>query len=139
MVSPRQFVSAGLRCIQARNVLATKPFPNTRRFQTTAAANSPLADGDLVPLRGRFDLTGKNYIVTGGGRGIGYAAVRGIAEMGGNVSILDAAPAPVRDFDSLGREFGVKTKYIRTDVASEESLTTAFSEMLADFGTLDGW
>lgn len=98
-----------------------------------------LADGDLTSLKGKFDLTGRNYVVTGGGRGIGYAVGRAIAEQGGNVSILDLAPAPVKDYETLASTFGVKTKYIQTDVSNEESLSRAFDETIADFGTLDGW
>ena len=77
--------------------------------------------------------------MTGGGRGIGYAAARAIAEFGGNVSILDNAPSPVRDFENLSRDFGVKTKYIRTDITQEESVVKAFEETIGDFGKLDGW
>lgn len=92
-----------------------------------------------MPLKGRFDLTGRNFVVTGGGRGIGYAAARGIAEFGGNVSILDYSPFPVKDFENLEREFGIKAKYIRTDVTDQVSLQKAFDQTIADFKTLDGW
>lgn len=105
-----------------------------KRFST-----SIYADGDLTAVKARFNLIGKSYIVTGGGRGIGYAAARAIAEFGGNVSILDHAPSPVRDFENLSRDFGVKTKYIRTDISQEEGVVKAFEETIVDFGKLDGW
>jgi len=60
-----------------------------------------------------FDLKNKNFVVTGGGRGIGYAVTRAIAEMGGNVAVLDRLEAPVKDFELLPELFGVKLKYIR--------------------------
>ncbi|KAL2827247.1 putative short-chain dehydrogenase [Aspergillus pseudoustus] len=119
-----------LRRLQAG--LLTPQLP--KRFSTAI----PRADGDLIPLKNRFSLAGKSYIVTGGGRGIGYAAARAIAEVGGNVSILDQARSPVRDFASLASEFGVKTKYIRTDITQEASVSRAFEETMADFGRLDG-
>ncbi|CAK7233708.1 hypothetical protein SBRCBS47491_008703 [Sporothrix bragantina] len=96
------------------------------------------ADGDLISTKGRFDLTGRNYVVTGGGRGIGYAAVRAIAESGGNISVLDAAPEPTKDFHNLADEFGIKTAYIPTDVTDEASLTSAFTQTVDQFGSLHG-
>ena len=86
-----------------------------------------------------FDLKGRNYIVTGGGRGIGYAITRAIAEMGGNVAALDVLPSPVKDFGTLEGDFGVKARYIHADVTSGESLTKAFDQTVSEFGSLEGW
>lgn len=98
-----------------------------------------LHDGDLRSVRAMFNLKDRNYIVTGGARGIGYSITRAIAEMGGNVAVLDISNSPVKDFSSLQAEFGVKARYIKTDVTSEESLTSAFEQSIAEFGSLDGW
>lgn len=48
-------------------------------------------------IKGTFNITNKNFVSTGGGRRIGYAAVLAIAEMDGNVSVLDLRPAPVKN------------------------------------------
>ncbi|GAB3184807.1 hypothetical protein GCM10027060_22610 [Nesterenkonia halophila] len=53
-----------------------------------------------------YDFTGRTALVTGGGAGMGEAAVRTFAEAGANVAILDrdavaAAPAPSRVQASL--------------------------------------
>lgn len=86
-----------------------------------------------------FELRGRNYIVTGGGRGIGYAVTRAIAEMGGNVVVLDILDQPVQDFETIESELAVKAKYFHADVTNEESLTRGFEQALAELGTLDGW
>lgn len=122
--------------------LANSIITTTRNFSVTRPYNEfkvTCADNDLIPLKNRFSLTGRNYIVTGGARGIGYAAVRAIAESGGNISILDAASRPVDDFANLSHEFGIKAKFITTDITDEKSLKEGFAQAMEDFGTLDGW
>lgn len=127
----------------ARTTTRTATQPSVAAFNSPYSPSrlysTKLADGDLTSVKGRLDLTGRNYVVTGGGRGIGYAAVRAIAESGGNISVLDAAPAPTKDFHNLTSEFGVKTAYIRTDVTDEKSLTAAFAQTADQFGPLHGW
>lgn len=113
--------------------IAASPFSST-----PARPSRRLPDGDLVNINGAFDLSNKNFVITGGGRGIGYAAARAIAEMGGNVSVLDLRPEPAKDFETLAGKFGVATKYVPTDVTSEESLKAGFEEAVADFKSLDG-
>jgi sorbose reductase len=90
-------------------------------------------------VRSLFNLNDKNFIVTGGGRGIGYAITRAIAEMGGNVAVLDVLDAPVKDFGTLEHDFGVKARYLRADVTDEKSLTKGFEQSISELGSLDGW
>jgi len=96
-----------------------------------------MADG-LKDIRQMYNLTGRNYIVTGGGQGIGFAITRAICEMGGNVAVLDLRPEPVEAFNSLSSQFSVKTEYYQTDVTKEESLTSSFEKAIASLGGLDG-
>jgi len=86
-----------------------------------------------------FDLKDRNYIITGGGRGIGYAITRAIAEMGGNVAVLDILDSPVKDFGTLEGDFGVKVRYVHADCTQEESLTQGFAQAIDELGSLDGW
>lgn len=97
--------------------------------------SSPLHD-----VRPTFELTGRNYIVTGGAQGIGFTISRAICEMGGNVSIWDIQNEPVdkKEFDALSSKFGSKTLYIQTDVTKQESLEAAFQKTLDTFKTIDG-
>lgn len=85
-----------------------------------------------------FELRGRNYIVTGGAQGIGFAVTRAICEMGGNVTVLDIQEKPVGDFDALSEKFKVKTFYIQTDVTKEDSLHAGFNGALKQLGSIDG-
>lgn len=97
--------------------------------------SSPIHD-----VRRTFELTGRNYIVTGGAQGIGFTISRAICEMGGNVSIWDIQEKPVDQeaFDALSSTFGSKTLYIQADVTMEDSLKAAFQKTLETFKTVDG-
>lgn len=93
---------------------------------------------DLQNVRPMFDLAGRNYIVSGGAQGIGFAVTRAICEMGGNVAVLDIQESPVPEFHSLGQLFGRQPIYIQTDVRYEASINQAFENVLAAFGTVHG-
>ena len=89
-------------------------------------------------IRSRFELTGRNYIVTGGAMGIGYAIARDICEMGGDVAVLDLRDSPLEDVHGLADRFKVKTEYFQCDVSNEESLKAAFEKAVTSLGRLDG-
>jgi sorbose reductase len=103
------------------------------------STSTKLADGDLKPVRPMFELKGKNIVITGGGRGIGYAATRAIAEMGGNVAVLDILPRPVYDFENLSSEHSVKTLYMPGNVTNEPDVVGAFERAAKELGSIDGW
>ncbi|KAJ5249119.1 hypothetical protein N7468_000570 [Penicillium chermesinum] len=92
----------------------------------------------LENVRPMFDLRGRNYIVTGGAQGIGFAVTRAICEMGGRVAVLDIQESPVPEFNSLGEAFGIQPIYIRADVRDETSIHEAFKEVIEKFKTIDG-
>ncbi|UPK92520.1 hypothetical protein LCI18_003455 [Fusarium solani-melongenae] len=92
----------------------------------------------LHDVRPMFELRGRNYVVTGGAQGIGFACTRAICEMGGNVAVLDIQLNPVDEFHTLSDKFSAKAIYIQTDVTSEDSIKAAFAKVLQEFGTIDG-
>ncbi|KAH7253771.1 uncharacterized protein BKA55DRAFT_642296 [Fusarium redolens] len=97
-----------------------------------------MATDALHDVRPMFELRGRNYIVTGGAQGIGFACTRAICEMGGNVAVLDIQKEPTAEFDTLSAKFSAKTVYIQTDVTSQESINAAFDKVLKEFETIDG-
>lgn len=90
----------------------------------------------LEDVRPMFELRGRNYIVTGGAQGIGFAVTRAICEMGGNVAVLDIQDKPVDDeeWKNLSDKFGAKAVYIQTDVTKQDSLNSSFAKALEALG-----
>jgi len=103
--------------------------------KVTTAQASTQGNSDV---RNMFFLKGRNYIVTGGGQGIGFAMTRAICQMGGNVAVLDLRDSPVGEFKSLSNEYDVKTEYLQTDVTKEQSLTDSFDKAIEKLGSVDG-
>lgn len=91
-----------------------------------------------IGISEKFSLRGKSYIVTGGAMGIGYHITKDIAEMGGNVAVLDLRDSPLEDVYGLAKKFNVKAEYFQADVSSEESLKSAFDKAVQSLGKLDG-
>lgn len=71
----------------------------------------------------KFDLNGRNYIVTGGAQGIGFAVMRAICEMGGNVAVLDIQQALSQSFIHLSRSLGSKPYIFRQMLEMRRALT----------------
>jgi NAD(P)-dependent dehydrogenase (short-subunit alcohol dehydrogenase family) len=81
----------------------------------------------------RFE--GKVFLVTGGGRGIGRAIVRRLAEDGGQVCIVDVDRHAGLD---AVREYGERVTYVRADVASERDVRRAVATCARWGSRLDG-
>lgn len=92
----------------------------------------------MSSIRKKFELHGRNYIVTGGAMGIGFAITKDICEMGGNVAVLDLKDSPLEDVYGLAKTFNVKTSYHQADVSDEKSLQAGFAKAVEALGRLDG-
>lgn len=85
----------------------------------------------------KFRLTDKKIVVTGGAQGIGYAVALGLAEMGADIALLDivdAAEAAKR----IAKQTGRCAMAVRADLTKAEEIDAAFSEVLKEFGRIDG-
>lgn len=87
-----------------------------------------------MKLTDRLSMKGKTVVVTGGGRGIGLAICKAIAQLGGNIAVLDALTEPAREFHSIGSEHGVATSYQRVDVTVQSSLEGGFENIVREAG-----
>jgi NAD(P)-dependent dehydrogenase (short-subunit alcohol dehydrogenase family) len=82
-----------------------------------------------------MDLAGKVAIVTGGARGIGFAASQALAEQGAAVVIADLSGGSA----AAGklRSKGHKATYVDADVSSEDDTSRMADIALKTFGGLD--
>ena len=82
-----------------------------------------------------MQFQGKVFLVTGGGRGIGRAIARRLAEDGGRVCIVDSDRHAGLD---AVREYGEHVMFVRGDVASERDVRSAVAACVRWGGQLDG-
>lgn len=84
-----------------------------------------------------FDLTGRNTLVTGGGRGLGKAMAMGLAQYGANIAIIDIdLDTAQRTAEEIGA-LGVQSLALRADVRREEDAIRAVHEVVEALGSLD--
>lgn len=80
-----------------------------------------------------FDLTGRNAIVTGGTRGLGYGMAEGLMEAGASVVIVGSSDK-VQD---VAKEFagkGFLCKGVKIDLSNREEVKTGFATCLEALG-----
>jgi len=85
-------------------------------------------------VRKLFDISGRNYIVTGGAQGIGLGLVHSLAQVGANVVALDMQASPSVDYTDLSKQFSVGLHYLQADVTDEKGLTAAFEKAFRFLG-----
>ncbi|KAF4464334.1 short-chain dehydrogenase reductase sdr [Fusarium albosuccineum] len=87
---------------------------------------------DLLSLKDR------TVVITGGARGLGLAFALAVAEVGGNVAVLDAADKPHDHFYKIQKDFDIKLEFYKTDVTKYDLLKQTFEQVASDFGRIDG-
>ena len=80
-------------------------------------------------------IEGSTFLVTGGSSGLGAACVKRFAAAGGNVIIADLNGEVG---EALAHELGATTKFVKTNVTSEDDVQTAVSTAVNSFGGLHG-
>ncbi len=90
-----------------------------------------MANGDM------FDLTGRNALVTGGGRGLGKAMATGLAQYGANIAIVDIDMETAQSTAEELKALGVQTVAMQGDVRSEEDAQRTVNATVEALGSLD--
>ncbi|MRX72396.1 3-ketoacyl-ACP reductase [Bacillus lacus] len=83
------------------------------------------------------DLSGKNALVTGAGRGIGRATAIELAKEGVNIGLLGRTSANLEKVAEELKQFNVKVSYAASDVAEYESVQTAVEQISSELGSID--
>ncbi|WP_444452692.1 3-hydroxyacyl-CoA dehydrogenase [Rhodobacter capsulatus] len=81
-----------------------------------------------------MQISGKVFVVTGGGSGLGAAVARMVADNGGKVVIVDLnAEAGM----AMASDLGAASRFCRADVTQEADGTAAIALAISVFGRLD--
>ncbi len=83
-------------------------------------------------------LKGKSIIITGGGSGIGRAAVELLCEAGALVTVADLNEEGGNAVVGAKRGGEGKAQFVRTDVTSEDSVQALVAAAVTRYGRLDG-
>jgi NAD(P)-dependent dehydrogenase (short-subunit alcohol dehydrogenase family) len=84
-----------------------------------------------------FDLTGRNTLVSGAGRGLGAAMALALASHGANVAVFDAADEAISTTVDGIRGSGADSFYLRGDVTDLEDCRRAVQATVSRWGSLD--
>lgn len=82
-------------------------------------------------------VEGKVAIVTGGALGIGRAVCLELAREGAKVAVTDIADDEGQKVVDEIKGFGGNAKYWHIDTASEDEVSSAFSDIEREFGSID--
>lgn len=114
---------------------------------TVVAETIKTLEGQLKTIpathtRNLFDLSGKVYVVTGGGRGLGLTLAEALAEAGAIVHCLDRLPEPDAHFLELKERLPATSTgelhYSRVDVRNIPEMNSIFSTIASQNKRLDG-
>ncbi|MCM3744013.1 3-ketoacyl-ACP reductase [Sporosarcina luteola] len=83
------------------------------------------------------NISGKNAIITGAGRGIGRATAIAFAKEGINVGLIGKTEANLQKVAEELREFGVNVSIAAADVSDNKSVTDAVEHVKSELGPID--
>ena len=83
------------------------------------------------------NLTGKNALITGAGRGIGRATAIAFAKEGINVGLIGRTAANLEKVANELSEYGVNVTMATADVSDNESVMAAVEHIKSELGPID--
>ncbi len=91
----------------------------------------------ITSMKGAFDLTGKNAVITGGNGGIGFGIATAMAQQGANIAILCRNQEKAKDALAELQQYGGKYESFSCDVLDLESVHHAVDQVIESFGQID--
>ena len=91
----------------------------------------------ITSMKGAFDLTGKNAVITGGNRGLGLGVGTAFCQQGANVAILCRDQKKAEEAIAELSQYGTKVKAYSCDVTDLSSCEAAVAAVISDFGDID--
>jgi NAD(P)-dependent dehydrogenase (short-subunit alcohol dehydrogenase family) len=83
------------------------------------------------------DLRGSTAVVTGGGRGLGLAMARHLAENGAAIGLIDVLPEVTDAASALAEQTGVRAAGVIADVRDAHAVEAAVADLQQQLGTAD--
>jgi NAD(P)-dependent dehydrogenase (short-subunit alcohol dehydrogenase family) len=90
-----------------------------------------------VSVLDQFDLSGKNVLITGAGRGIGRALALALGQAGARVALVGRDSAAAEQTLGLIREAGSDGIVVEADINTDAGIATAVDTTVAELGSLD--
>lgn len=84
-----------------------------------------------------FTVAGKNAIVTGAARGLGWGAAEALAEAGANVALLGRNVEALAEAEEKLKRYGTRIVRIRCDVTKPRQITSAIAKCAGEFEQID--
>jgi len=91
----------------------------------------------ITNMKNAFDLTGKNVIVTGGNRGLGFGIASAMAQCGANIAILCRDEKKAAEALAELQQYGGKYQSFSCDVTSLPSVREAVRQVYEVFDNID--
>ena len=88
-------------------------------------------------MTGRFALTGRVALISGGGTGIGRASALVLAQHGADLVLAGRRPQPLEDTAAEVRALGRRAVAVPCDVTSSEACAELVARAVAELGRLD--
>jgi NAD(P)-dependent dehydrogenase (short-subunit alcohol dehydrogenase family) len=85
----------------------------------------------------KFRLDGRKAVITGGGRGIGFAATQALAEAGASLTITDVDSALLDEAKRALGELGYSVSTAVMDVTDSQSVSTVTEQITTQMGGVD--
>ncbi|MGR5295421.1 SDR family oxidoreductase [Vibrio mediterranei] len=76
--------------------------------------------------------------ITGAGQGLGQTMATSLAQQGAHLALMDVNLEALAQTKQLCEDLGVKVQIYQVDVTDEEQVESVFSDIVTDFGALNG-